>query len=84
MFTPAAFLARIRAQPFIPFRVIKSSGETYDVVHPRLILVGHQFLEIGIPWKPGVDIFDQVYRVALSHITAVNDLPAPGGANGPA
>jgi hypothetical protein len=85
MFTAESIHARVHAEPFIPFRVVTSSGETHDVVHPELILVGHRFLEIGIPRKPGVTIFDQVYRVALLHVTAVNDLPVsmPGGTNGP-
>jgi hypothetical protein len=49
-------------------------------------MVGRRFLDIGIPAKPGMTIFDQVIRVALLHITAINDLPvsAQGNANGPA
>jgi hypothetical protein len=86
MFTAESIQARVRQQPFVPFRVVTSSGETHDVVHPELIMVGRRFLEIGVPAKPGVTIFDQVYRVALMHVTAINDLPVPasGGGNGPA
>ena len=86
MFTAEAFLARTHAQPFIPFRVVTSSGDVYDVAHPELILVGDRFLEIGIPKKPASLIAHQIFRVALMHVTAVNDLPiaTSGGANGPA
>jgi hypothetical protein len=86
MFTPEAFLARVHAEPFVPFRVVTSSGEAYDVGHPELVLVGDRFLEIGIPKKPASLIAHQIFRVALIHVTVVNDLPVPaaGGTNGPA
>ena len=86
MFTAEAFLDRTHAQPFIPFRLVASSGEAYDDKHPELILVGDRFLEIGVPKKPDSLIAHQIYRVALLHVTAVNDLPVPtpGTGNGPA
>ncbi len=85
MFTAEAFYARTHSQPFIPFRVVTSSGQSYDVAHPELVIVGDRFLEIGIPKKPGSMIAHQLFRIALIHVTAVNDLPVPvpGGTHGP-
>jgi hypothetical protein len=86
MFTAADIQARVRAQPFVPFRVTTSSGQTYDIRHPEFVFVMRRFLEIGIPAPEEPDIPDQVQRVALLHITSIDDLPAPSpppGANGP-
>ena len=85
MFSAEAIQTLMRRQPFVPLHVVTSSGETHSIPHPELAMVGRRFLDIGIPSKPGVTIFDQVIRIALLHITAINDLPvsAPSGTNGP-
>ena len=84
MFTAEAIQTLMRRQPFVPLQVVTSSGETHTIPHPELAMVGRRFLDIGIPGKPGQTVFDQVIRVALLHITAINDLPVPvtGTTNG--
>ena len=47
MFTPDEIQARLREQPFIPLRVVTSSGQMYDITHPDLVLVGRRSLFSG-------------------------------------
>jgi hypothetical protein len=38
-----------RQRPFVPFRIITVAGETNDVLHPNLMLVGGDTITIGTP-----------------------------------
>ena len=74
MFTTADLKKRVRQRPFVPFRVVTSSGETYEVVHPELILVGDRWLEIGTPTQRDPTVCDDVTRIARLRVTALEDL----------
>jgi len=36
-------------QPFEPFRVVMSSGESYNVIHPEMALITGKTLVLAIP-----------------------------------
>jgi hypothetical protein len=76
MFTRAAIRTRLLQQPFHPFRLVTSSGENYEVQHPELLLVGIEDVIVGTPSKDDPTYYDNVSRVAISHVTAMEDLPA--------
>ncbi len=84
MFTAEDIRARIRKQPFRPFRVVSSSGESYEVHHPELIMVGKRELTIGSPSSESPEIYDRQDWIALMHVTALEDLPiaTPPSSNG--
>lgn len=74
-----------RRQPFEPFRVILTTGATYDVRHPDLIMVGRRSAVIGITNEPTGTAYDRTVKVDLLHVVGIEDLPvAPPPANGPA
>lgn len=75
MFTPAQVRNRLTEQPFKPFRLVTSSGEHYDVLHPDLLLIGATDVIIGMPGKDDARFYEDVSRVALMHVTAMEDLP---------
>jgi hypothetical protein len=75
MFTAEAIQARMRGRPFIPVRIITTTGETYDIQHPDLVLTGRRFLMIGMPTADNPTVAEQVTRVAMEHVTDVRDLP---------
>jgi hypothetical protein len=58
-----------------PFRVVTSSGQTYDVLHPELVLLGHNEVTVGTPSVEDPAIYEDMYRISLLHITAMEDLP---------
>lgn len=75
MFTPEDILARMRGQPFLPLRIVTTTGH-YDVYHPDLVLVGRRYLEVGTASSDNPETFDTISRVAILHITELQDLPA--------
>ena len=75
---------RARERPFRPFRIVASSGETTDVTHPELIMVGQTHVVVGRPSPRRPGVFVKTVTIARMHITALDDIPAqspgqPGG-----
>jgi hypothetical protein len=79
MLTPEIIKARLRGQPFVPLRIVTSAGQTFDVPRPDLVLVGQRELIVGAASKKDPSVFDGVTRVAIMHVTALQDLPSPAG-----
>jgi hypothetical protein len=86
MLTATEILARVRARPFSPLRIVTNSGQAYDILHPDLILVGRRELTIGRPWSHNPALYEGQDRVAVLHVTALEDIaqPLPPSTNGPA
>jgi hypothetical protein len=85
MLTATDIRTRARRQPFEPFRIMTSSGESFDVTHPDLIMVGNRDVVIGIPGPENPTVHDQIAQVSILHITSIRNLPpvTPPSANGP-
>ena len=73
-----------RRQPFEPFRVVLTTGTTYAIYHPDLIMVGRRSAILGMTNDPGGTAYDRTIRVDLLHVVGVEDLPSPPTTNGPA
>jgi hypothetical protein len=86
LFTPHDITARLRERPFAPFRIIASTGRSFDVYHPDLVLVARRFLIVGTTSSEDPEHAELVDRVAILHITELQDLPVPqlpeSGGNG--
>ena len=82
MFSPDDIQARLRGRPFTPVRIVTSTGETYDLYHPDLAIVGRRFLMIGLPSIENPRQAEQVTRVANMHITEMHDLIGPNPSGG--
>ena len=79
--TADAVFARLRRRPFVPFRLILTSGTTYDVLHPEMLFVTKSGLTVAIydrgqPASPD-EIPTREALVSFLHIAATEDLPAP-------
>jgi hypothetical protein len=82
MFTPEEIQARVRQRPFVPLRIVTSAGDAFDVYHPDLIMIGRRSLEIGAPSSENPTHYERVVRVAIMHVTTLEDLPSPASAGG--
>jgi hypothetical protein len=84
MFTSDDIKARVMETPFIPLRVVTSSGQSYDITHPDLIMVGRRALMIGTAGNENPTQFETVSRVAILHVSDLQDLPQlkSSGGNG--
>ena len=77
IFTPADLQARLRERPFTPMQIVTSTGESYDVPHPELVIVAPHFVMVGTPTPNDPSQAERITRVALVHITELRDLPVP-------
>ena len=72
---------RLRSRPFVPFRLILSSGTTYDILHPEMLFVSKSGLTVAIydrDQRPAPDeIPVREALVSFLHVAATEDLPQP-------
>jgi len=66
-----------RARPFAPFRVVLSSGESYDIRHPEMILAGNSYLSIGIQERLEQNLPGDTVMVALVHVMRIEPIDQP-------
>jgi hypothetical protein len=85
MFSAEGIQTRLREKPFVPLRVVTSSGQAYDITHPDLVLVGKRSLIIGTANNDNPTQFEVANRIALMHVTDLQDIPKPAATdkNGP-
>jgi hypothetical protein len=77
MFTATDIQARLKETPFVPFRVVSTSGQSYDVTHPELMMVGKRWVFIGTASNENPSIFETASRVGMLHIADIQDFPNP-------
>ena len=77
MFSSDDIQRRLRQSPFLPVRIIISSGQTFDILHPDpdLVLVGRRDITIGMASTENPTQYEQTTRVPIMHVTALEDLP---------
>ncbi len=85
MFSADDIQARLRERPFVPVRLITSSGQSCDITHPELVLVGRRFLIIGTASNENPTQIESASRVAVLHVVDLQDMPqaAPTDSNNP-
>jgi hypothetical protein len=77
--------AKLKERPFVPFRVIMSSGQFYDISHPDLVLVGKRHLFVGTASEENPTMFDRSSLLSILHVAALESLPtesSSGSKNG--
>lgn len=79
--TADAVFSRLRRRPFVPFRIILTSGTTYDVLHPEMLFVSKSGLTVAIYDREQQPSPDEIpvreSLVSYLHIAATEDLPQP-------
>jgi hypothetical protein len=74
--TLQSFRDLLRRQPFLPFRLVMSSGQTYEVRHPEMAMLTRTDLLVGLD-DPGDGIPTEFKICSLLHVTAVEPLRTP-------
>jgi hypothetical protein len=76
-------LRAVRTRPFIPFRLLTTNGETFEVRHPELCMAGARTVAIGLTAPSQTQaIYDVVTIVDLLHIVRLEPIPQPVPSNG--
>jgi hypothetical protein len=71
---PHELRALLRRQPFKPFRLIMSNGNTYDVVGPEWMMVTLSTSAVGYPGESGDG--DVIHLLDNDHIAEVKPIDA--------
>ncbi|MEX0717035.1 MAG: hypothetical protein WD066_10620 [Planctomycetaceae bacterium] len=62
-------------RPFQPFRLVMSSGQTYEIRHPEMSFLSRTSIFVGVDVEDGIPA---EFRIcSLLHVTAVEPLNAP-------
>lgn len=84
--TADAVFAHLRRRPFVPFRLILTSGTTYDILHPEMLFVSKSGLTVAIydrDQRPSPEeIPMREAPVSFLHIAATEDMPQPSSKAG--
>ena len=67
----------LRRQPFAPFRMHLTTGQTYDIRHPELLWVRRQCADIALDPNPKTGVIEHSERVSLWHIVRIEELESP-------
>ena len=77
--TVQTFRDLLTQRPFKPFRLVMSSGQTYDVRHPEMAMLTRSDILVGIDDVDGVPAEFKI--CSLLHVSAIEPLSSP--ASGP-
>jgi hypothetical protein len=69
---------RLNSRPFQPFRIVTSSGESYEVRHPEMAIVTKTEIVVALPDADGIPT--RLQLVATLHVTALEPLNTAGAA----
>lgn len=81
MITAEDVRERLREVPFHPFRIVTSSGSTYEVTHPDSVYVTRRVLHVGIYHPRRTDFPDRAASVSVLHITDLQPLDEPANSS---
>jgi hypothetical protein len=74
---------RLRGKPFLPFKIVLTDGQTYDVSRPDFVLVARRTAVIGVKKSDAQPYFDRYHIVSLLHIVRLEPAEAaPKDGNG--
>jgi hypothetical protein len=74
--TVQAFRELLSARPFKPFRLVMSSGQSYDIRHPEMALLTRSDLLVGI--DEADDGVPAEFKIcSLLHVSAVEPINSP-------
>ena len=76
---PRDLESELRKEPFQPFRIVTTAGQTYEISERDrpLILVGKRSVIIGLRVPDTDPFFDRYEVVSLLHIVRLEPIPLP-------
>jgi hypothetical protein len=76
--TVQTFRELLAHRPFKPFRLVMSSGQSYDVRHPKMALLTRSDLLVGID-ETDEGVPAEFKICSLLHVTAIEPLSSTSG-----
>lgn len=83
--TPEDLRSLVKRRPFKPFRITMATSETFDVVHPELLIVGRSIAALGLANGNAAEepIADKIIWLDLNQIVHVQPVISPGTSAAP-
>ena len=75
MITATQLVERMKEQPFRPFRVCLSSGQSFDVPNHDVAFVKKNTIEIGIQLDAD-SVIEKTVTCSILHIASIEDIEA--------
>jgi hypothetical protein len=69
---------RMQLNPFKPFRILTSDGKGYDVTNHDMMFIKRNGVEIALDLDANA-VAERFAKIALLHITCIEDLAEVGG-----
>jgi len=63
--------------PFRPFRLLTTSGQTYDIRHREAFVFTPTYITVGLLEGPAPGMYERTVIVDLFHVESVEPLPSP-------
>lgn len=70
----------VHTRPFAPFRLLVSTGISFDIHHPDQIAVERRSVEVVVTHERDGVPHHRSVRIDLLHVVAIEELPASGAA----
>jgi len=68
----------LKASPFVPFCVVTSSGERYEIKHPEMAFITKPQLYVALPDPDGIP--SRVKMISTLHVTALEPIDSGSAA----
>jgi hypothetical protein len=76
--SPAGIVGLVDRRPFEPFRIFLMDGSTYEIRHPKLVMVGQRSMVVGIAKENGErPVDDRMATMSLLHVVRIEPVEAP-------
>jgi len=75
MMTPRKVVEYVSAEPFRPFRIRMASGQSFDIRHPEMLLVGRTSARVYT--ATGADQNEKWHETSLLLMETIEPLDAP-------
>lgn len=72
----------VQAEPFRPFRIKMASGQTYEIRHPEMILVGRNSVRVYASNGSGGDAPPQWHDISMMLMETIEPLATPPARSG--
>jgi hypothetical protein len=73
----------VRRKPFVPFRLLVSTGINFDIRHPDQLSVARRSVEVVVTQEQNGVLVHRFVTIDLLHVVAIEELPTAGaGTNG--
>lgn len=74
--TPSKVVEFVSAEPFRPFRIQTASGQSFEIRHPEMIMVGRNSVRVDFPPEAPGDASERWKEVSMMLMETIEPIAA--------